>query len=313
MFGTYIAEELLKTGKHVVTALTRKDSESKLAKGLKVVPVDYDNEQTIIDALQGQQFLVITMSVLAPPETHSKLVKAAGKAGIPYVMPNGYGMDIQNKQLIQEMITEQGLYQKLSEIEGTGVSSWITMVCGLWYEYSLTSGPMWLGFDFKEKKILFHDDGHTKITITTWEQCARAIAALVSLKELPEDENDKSPSVSSWSNKPLYVSSFFISQKDMFESWKRVSGDKDEDWKFEYEPSKEGYEKNMALFQQKQDKIALFKAVFTRGFYQNGDGNTEQKAQNRLLGLPKEDLDEHTRVAKDIIERDFSYVRRLGF
>jgi hypothetical protein len=95
----------------------------------------------------------------------------------------------------------------------------------------------------RKRSSPFYDDGNTKINASTWEQCRRAVAALLSLKELTEDENDQNPTVSSWRNKPLYISSFLLSQKDMFERWKRVTGDKDEDWTIDYEPTGERYKR----------------------------------------------------------------------
>ena len=84
--GSYIAGALLKTGRHAVTALSRKDSSNKLPKGVIVAPVDYDDGATIVAALKDQQFLIITMAPTAPRDTHHKLVQAAAKAGVPYVM-----------------------------------------------------------------------------------------------------------------------------------------------------------------------------------------------------------------------------------
>lgn len=247
------------------------------------------------------------MSVAAPPETHSKLVQAAAKASIPYVMPNCYGTDIANDHLSKESLIGDAIRAGCAEIEATGVSSYIALVCSFWYEFSLAMGPEWFGFNFKEKKLTYYDDGNTKINATTWEQCGRAVAALLSLKELPEDENDQGPTVSSWCNKPLYISSFLLCQKDMFESWKRVTGDKDEDWTIDNEPSHERYKRGLERFQT-GDRKGFALAMFSRMFYPNGDGNYEDKhgLANSSLGLPKEDLDERTKVAKEMIDSGYS-------
>ena len=240
--GKHITEELLKTGLHTVTALTRIDSPSKtkIPTGTKVVHIDYSDESSIVAALQGQQFLIITLSVLAPPDQHSKLVHAAAKAGVPYVMPNHYGADIANEQLSKELLTAHKGRAHVAEIESTG-ASWIALACSFWYEFSLVMGPEWYGFDFKSRKATFYDDGTTRINTSTWEQCGRAVAALLSLKELPDDEHDRALTISNWRNKPLYISSFLLSQREMFESWKRVTGDRDEDWTIEYQPTGERY------------------------------------------------------------------------
>ncbi|KAJ9144512.1 putative Oxidoreductase CipA [Pleurostoma richardsiae] len=303
--GKFITEELLKTGKHTITALTRKESKHVIPAGVKVVHIDYNDEATLVAALQGQQFLVITMSVHAPPDQQSKLIQAAAKAGVDYIMPNGYGGDMRCESLMRDSPLGNAILKTTAEIEKTG-KSWISLVCSLWYEYSLACGPEWFGFDFKTKNLTFYDDGNTRINTTTWRQCGRAVAALIGLKELPDDENDKSPTVRTWANQPLYVSSFLISQRDMFESWKRITGDTDADWMIEYQNSEkrraEGLERLKA-----GDRRGLAVASFVRVFYPNGDGNYEGKygLANDALGLPKEDLDEATKLAKKMIDAGY--------
>lgn len=100
--GKYIAEELIKTGKHIVTALTRSGSTNKLPEGVNPITVDYDDETSLAEAMKGQQMLIITLAVTAPAGTQSKLIKAASKAGVSYIMPNVWGSDPLNKQLMED-------------------------------------------------------------------------------------------------------------------------------------------------------------------------------------------------------------------
>jgi hypothetical protein len=199
----------------------------------------------------------------------------------------------------------------LAEIEAGGCA-WTSMVCNMWYEFSLAMGPIWFGFDFANKKLTLYDEGTTKVNLTTWEQCARAVVALLSLKELPEDAHDTSLTVDTWRNKSLVISSFLISQVDMFESWKRVSGDRDADWTVEKEPSQERYQKGLKLMKSAQDPMAgrmgAAMASFVRLFFPNGGGNYESSRglDNERLGLPKEDLDERTAVAKEMVEQQYA-------
>ena len=226
-------------------------------------------------------------------------------------MPNLYSLDDSNHALIKENPLSGFSKSMLDDIEAAGCS-WTSMICSLWYEYSLAMGPVWLGFDCPNKKLTLYDDGTTKINLTTWEQCARAVVAFLSLKVLPEDVNDKSVTVSTWRNKPLVISSFLISQKDMFESWKRVSGDKDSDWTIESESSKERYETGMEAMKSAQDplstRMGAAKASFVRVFFPNGGGDYESSRglDNEKLGLPKEDLDERTAVAKEMVEQGYA-------
>ena len=306
--GQYLAEELLKTGKHTVTAITRAGSTNKLPEGVRVVTVNYDDEDSLVAALKGQQFLAISMSVVAPPDTQEKLVKAAAKAGVPWIMPNGYGTDFTNEKLAQENLTGPAVIPGVKAIEEAGFSSYIVMCCSFWYEYSIAQGPEWYGFDFANKKITLYDDGKTKIPTTTWRQCGRALASLLSLKELPEDESDKSTTVSNWRNKPLYISSFFVSQRDMLDSIQKVSGETDKDWTIKYETSADRWKRGMDLLKN-GDRTGFATAMYSRTFFPNGDADFRSKGlANEALGLPKEDMEEASKRAIELVERGYNYM-----
>ncbi|KAH0526726.1 hypothetical protein TsFJ059_010012 [Trichoderma semiorbis] len=306
--GKHIAEELLKTGKHTVTAITRFGSNSGLPAGVKVVQVDYDDEQTLVDGLQGQQFLFISLAVTAPRDTQTKVIAAAAKAGVSWIMPNSYGGDFANKQLLTDIMTAPGAQASqaaVDTIEKAGMS-WVYMSCSFWYEYSLAMGEPWYGFDIPNKKVTFYDDGKTRINTSTWIQCGRAAAQLLSLKELPDDENDQSPTVSQWRNKTLYISSFLVSQRDMLDSVHRALGTTDSDWQIEYEPTDVRFKRGQEIF--KTGNIVGFgMAMYSRVFYPNGDGNYEAKygLANKVLGLPEEDFDEATKLAVEMTEAGF--------
>lgn len=117
--GKHIAQELVKTGKHIVTALTRSGSINKLAEGVNTVTVDYDDETSLIEAMKGHQILIITLAVRAPAGTQSKLIKAAAKAGVPYIMPNAWGADPLNERLMQDTLFQKpfGEWRNLSAFQ----------------------------------------------------------------------------------------------------------------------------------------------------------------------------------------------------
>lgn len=298
--GSHIVGALLKTGKHTVTAVTRKESSNQLPKGVVVTPVDYNDEATIVAALKGQQFLIITMAPTAPRDTQSKLIQAAAKAGVPYIMPNGYAGDIDNIQLGQDTLLGPAAKATRDEIERLGMQ-WVTVCCGFWYDYSLAGGEARFGFDFNKRSLTIYDDGNTKNTTSTLSQVGRAVAKVLSLKELPEDENDKSLTLSMFLNKGVYIKSFVVSQNDMFESVKRVTGTTDADWTITHEDSKKRYEAGLALV--KSGNMAGFsKLLYARAFYPDEPSEFSAKAQNELLGLPEESLDEATQVGIDLVK-----------
>ncbi|RBR08302.1 hypothetical protein FVER53590_13196 [Fusarium verticillioides] len=298
--GSHITNALLQTGKHTITALTRLGSTSNLPNGTIVAPVDYNDESTLIAALNNQQFLIITMAPNAPKDTHSKIVQAAAKAGVPYIMPNGYAGDIEQVKLGEDTLLGPIAKVNRDEIERLGMK-WITVCCGFWFDYSLAGGESRFGFDFDKKTLTLYDDGNVKNSTSTLAQVGRAVAKILSLKELPEDENDESLTVSSLFNRAVYLNSFVVNQRDLFESVKRVTGTSDADWIVTHESSKKRYEEGM-LQVKRGDMSGFSKLLYARAFFPEDPSDLSAKAQNELLGLPREDLDEATKDGIALVE-----------
>ncbi|KAK3942489.1 NAD(P)-binding protein [Diplogelasinospora grovesii] len=311
--GKPIAAALLATGRHTVTALTRAGSDtSSFPSGLLISTVNYDDPETIVAALKGQQFLVITLSVHSPPDTHRKICDAAAAAGVKYVMPNYWGEDLNNTALNADMIIGETYKANIADVErhaATAGMSWVALVCGTWYEYSLSLGPDFYGFDMHNKTATFYDDGTAKINTTTWAQCGRAVAAFL---DLPEHGEGGKKGVSDWANKGLYVSSFRVSQRDMLDSLNRVMGLADADWKIAKVDAKERhYSAKEAFFAG--DMRGLGRAMYARIFWPNAEFKGAQSADgdyetprggldHKVLGLPEEeeDLDEATKLGVDM-------------
>jgi hypothetical protein len=295
--GSQLVRALLATGKHKVTAVTRPNSTSPIPEGLNVIKAEYTDHAALVSAFKGQQFLIITLSVFAPAGTHANLVKAAGEAGVPYIMPNWYGGDPLNVKLWKEAHLANSAADYKTQIEQAGAKHFF-LACSFWYEFSLAGGPDRYGFDFHEKSLVLFDEGEVKINTTTWPQCGRAVAGLLSLKELPEDEHDKTPTLSQFANGTIYTSSFRINQKEMFESVKRVTGTRDEDWTVTKEPSDQLYQSGVDDM-MKGNLKGFVRQLYTRAFFPGKAGEYEsvRGLHNDVLGLPKEDLDEATKEA----------------
>lgn len=293
-----------------MTALSRKDSGNNLPKGVQVALVDYDDEATIVAALKGQQFFIITMAPTAPQDTHSKLVQAAAKAGVPYVLPNAYGGDIDNIKLGEDTMLGPVAKANRDEIERLGMQ-WITVCCGFWYDYSLAGGETRFGFDFEKRSLTIYDDGTTTNSVSTLAQVGRAVAKVLSLNELPSDENDQSLTVASFLGKGLYLKSFVLSQNDMFESVKRVTNTTDSDWTVTHEASKKRYQDGLAQVQG-GNMAGFGKLLYARAFFPGDTNDMSGKTQNELLGLPVENLDECTKAGIDLVEELQRRVERMA-
>jgi len=296
--GKYFTLALLATGKSV-TAITRVDSKNTLPAGVSVAKVDYGDESSLVDALKGHDALIITLSVFAPPNSQTHLINAAVAAGVPWVMPNFYSSD-QDKKELQEDIKLGLIHEEVQKyIESKAGISWIGLASSFWYEHSLALSWAY-GFDVDKKEVTFYDDGETKINTSTWPLCGLAVAKVFSLPI----HGDEPLTLDHFRNKYVYVSSFFVNQKDIFASLLRVTGTTEVDWKIGYEESKTRFEdgqKELAA----GNRAGFGKLLYARMFYKDGSGDIRAKLHNEVLGLPKENLDEFTKKAIELHESGY--------
>ncbi|KAJ3128650.1 hypothetical protein HK098_003857 [Nowakowskiella sp. JEL0407] len=302
--GKFIVEALLANGKHSITALTRKGSSNKIPESVISKEIDYDDQSSLVSALQGQDALVITMAVLAPPDQSQKLIRAAAEAKVPWIVPNDFGFDGKNTQLVKD--TFVGIPKKADRdlIESLGVSSWLAIACSFWYEYSLSGGEDRYGFDLTNKTLIQFDDGEEKINTITWPQTGRAVANLLGLKIYPDDVNDQSVTLDGYRNQFINVTSFKVSQKDMLASLLRVTGDSIDDWKIRTVNVEEYYRDGLGKLQQ-GDRSSFVRVLYSRLFFKGTDGGFVSEIDNEKLGLPVEDLDEYTRIAVEMNKSGF--------
>lgn len=301
--GSYFTKHLLATGAHTITALTRTGSTTTFPKGVQRVEIDYNDPSTLVAALRGQDFLIITLAAAVAhgggPTAEAQLITAAAEAGVPYVMPNAFGCDPLNAALGADQHLSAPFLAARKQIEELGKSAWIALSSGFWYEWSLVGdGGVRFGCAIPQREMTFFDKGEEKITTSTWDQCGRAVAALLGLRVMREDAGDADkgkPALEDWANNAVYIKSFRVSQKDMFESVKRVTGTTDADWKIKYEDSKKRYQEAVEKM-MKGDFLAFSVQMYTRIFFPTGEGDvTKRGLANAALGLPEEDIDEATK------------------
>ncbi|KAM0344771.1 hypothetical protein ACHAPU_007144 [Fusarium lateritium] len=297
--GSHITAALLQTGKHNITALTREGNTNNFPAGVLTAEVNYNDPASLVAALKDQQFLIITMAPTAPRDTHSKLVRAAAEAGVPYVMPNNFTGDIENVELGNDILLGPVAKEQRDEIESLGMQ-WITVCCGFWYDYSLAGGENRFGFDFGKRTLTLYDDGNTKNSTSTLAQVGRAIAKVLSLPTIPVDESDQTLTLSTFLNKAIYLQSFLVSQNDILASVKRVTGTTNSDWTVTRESTSKRYEDGLA--QVRAGNMAGFsKLLYARAFFPDDPSEHAAKVQNELLGLPEESLDEATKAGIDLV------------
>lgn len=281
--GSNIAGALVQTGKYQVSAITRPDSKNVIPAGLNAIKTEYDHA-SLVAAMKGQDALIITMSVTAPPDNQLKLIDAAAEAKVRYVMPSEWGSDPERMpQVTKDMLIYDGTIAVRQHLKKVNIE-WIGLACSFWYEFSLAGTEIRYGFDFESKTVTLFGDGNTKINTTTWPQVGRAVVAIM-------DDPER------WRNRSVYVNSFYVSQRDMLASIERLSGEK---WTVRNEAVEERYARGIKLLGE-GNMQGFGVAMYTRGFYP--DGALSFETDNQALGLLEEDFDQATNVGIEMSRR----------
>ncbi|KAF2163026.1 hypothetical protein M409DRAFT_26473 [Zasmidium cellare ATCC 36951] len=311
--GSFVIDELIASDLFTVTAIRRPESKSQLPPGIPEVEiVNYSDKSAVVDALRGQDALVITLNFFAAPESQKQLVDAAVEAGVKFIMPNEWAFPGADGKLGKDIGMGLGVVAHREYIESaiTGKdTSWISITCGPWYEFSLVCGfdcssSARFGFDFDAKTVTFFDhDGRSKIHTTTWNQVARGVLALLSLP-IDSGMGHAGPSLSDFKNSSVHIASFLISQHDMFESILRLRGERVNGWTIEREDTQARFDRTSKMVGNEDKMINLEGMVtrmYTRFFWPDGSGTFSDKLANEQLSLPNKDLDDATAYALKLL------------
>lgn len=286
--GKHILDSLLAAG-HKVDVITRTSSNITVPEKVTLHRGDYNDESFLATALKGQDVLIAALSFGAY-EVQTPLFRAAAEAKVPWIVPCEFGAD--PKASLNEHISLMKAKKPYRDlIEELGVSSWIGVVNGLWFDYVMRFGAFGLGIDVKARTAQFFDDGDTKTNFTTLKRVGESLAAVLGW---PEDELAK------LRNDWVYFSSFHITQREIWAAAVRATGTKESDWSVSARPSEQVIKEckeqiangaGMAPAQQLLMALTLGKGI--GGDYQ------EKVVDNEILGLKPESLD---KVVKEVVD-----------
>ncbi|KAH6977304.1 hypothetical protein BKA56DRAFT_633051 [Ilyonectria sp. MPI-CAGE-AT-0026] len=219
----------------------------------------YDNEDFLLSALQDQDILLMQLGRLAM-DTQDVLIRAAVKTGVKYILPTEFGSDIEALQMVKDQPPLWGKAERRKLVEELG---------GLW------------GIDIKARKATLDSGGNTKANTSALQRVGEAVAELLSL---PEEE------LAVYKNKAFYVSSFYITQREMLESVQRVTGTTDKGWIIEdKEIAEVAKESDEEL--RKGNMMAMIPKFYSAHFREGYGGDFNHKVDLDRFGLVKEDID----------------------
>jgi uncharacterized protein YbjT (DUF2867 family) len=279
---------MLETGIHTITVLSRASSDASFPAGVQVKRGNYNDQPFLVSALQGHDVLLLTIGRLGR-DSQIPIIQAAAKAGVRWVVPSEFGPD-PYAPLVKEspIIASKKMYRDLAEELGL---SWISVVCNPYLDWSLENGS-W-GIDIKERKAKLVDGGISKFNTTTVDQAAKGVTALLSL---PDTE------LTRYKNKPIFLSSVYISMREMLDSVIRATGTSESDWDIRTV----SYDDDIKVSREEAAKgnttaiIAEFYDMNTREGL-GGDYQSKALKDMELLRLEQEDLDSVVRKVVQVI------------
>ncbi|KAF5232127.1 hypothetical protein FANTH_13124 [Fusarium anthophilum] len=279
LVGSFVLQELVNSG-FSVTLLSRSEGKADdLPAGVKLIAVDYNSQENLESALQGQDVVVSTISGAAVP-SQKVIIDAAIKAGVKRFIPSDFGgvstdpAAAHLPQNIPFVEIQKYLRSKASEIE------WTIFAVGAFTDFVVNS-PLF--FDWENKSAELWEKGNTRLSTTSIAGAARAIAG--ALKNREETKN-----------RVLYVHEMVITQAQVLELAKKYSPGVE--WKISYvEDSDAELERLIKKFTEESslpNLLAVLKGTALSGKYHS----SYDKVDNNLVGL--------TELTEDVLDGMFA-------
>ncbi|KAG8729329.1 hypothetical protein FRC11_009022, partial [Ceratobasidium sp. 423] len=205
--GKAFAKEFLNQGIDL-RILTRPDSINSAplqefkSKGASLHAISYDDEASIVNALQGVDVLVSTVAGAALVSAQVPLIKAAKAAGVKLFFPSEYGSVFEDTSNPSPVIQAKKTVLKAAQEAGLPYAA---LSNGGFPEYCFIPP---LGYNFADKKVTVWGDGNVKSTWTTVHSVADWVANV--LKTVP---------ISQLENKHLRIQGNVASANEVIKLW----------------------------------------------------------------------------------------------
>ncbi|KAM0543429.1 hypothetical protein ACHAPJ_012292 [Fusarium lateritium] len=284
--GAPALKALVAQGVHTITAVQRTEATSTFPSEVIVKTGNLEDESFLASTFQGQDVVV-----LIPPLSHilsiqEPAVRAAAKAGVPYILPGEYGPDPFAKYLIEENQLLQNKKKIRDLIDELGVSSWISVTVGAFLDANIQAG-FW-SIDTKQKKATIYSGANGKLSTSSVTHTGQATAAVLGL---PEDDLAK------YKNKAVYVPEFRLTQREVLKVVQDATKTTDEDWNIDVVDIKDAFADCEAKIQQ-GDVLAGYFKFFLTHYQDDGGAEFEHKVvaseveKLHALGLHKQSLED---------------------
>lgn len=273
-----LLDALLKESSFKVTVLSRQDSKSTFPSGVQVIYADYDSQDSLSEAFEGQD-VVISLVASSVLKSQTKLIDAAIAAGVQRFIPSEFGSDTvdpRNRAIVNLSNDKYEVTKYLKSNEGK--ISWTSIITGPFFDWCLRVG--FHGIDFQNKTATLYDNGTARFSATNLHTVALAV-----IKSLEKPDLTK--------NQYVYIAGFQTTQKELLAIAEKITGEK---WTVKDVPAQELIESGNAKIQQ-GDYSGILSLLISATFGKDEVGYFEPaKVWNEKLGLPKDDLESAIRA-----------------
>lgn len=286
MLGAEVLKALQSETSFILSILTRKSSESIYLPQIKVHKISDDYPlPELTEAFTGQDAIISTLPGQLST-IHIRLIDAAVEAGVKRFIPSEFGNN--TCAAASDFVPLYGIKAKVIEClrtrESTGLT-WTAIHTGQFFDWGLETG--WLHYDLKKQKSIILDSGNKAWSTST---LGTASAAIVKVLLKPEETK----------NRPVFVASFTLSQRQLLGALEKVGGRK---WEVETISSGEALKKVEGFDGMGEEKEALkLRMLLVLGSEEVDRGADFEKdgvLDNEMLGLPAENL---TKVVERVLD-----------
>lgn len=137
--GKPVLDALLGVNSNInITVITRQESTVTFPSAVTVKKGDYTSSAFLSSALQGIDILVLILGISALGDEQDRLIEAAAKAGVKYVLPTEFGSDTADERMLRAVPLLQHKKAVQARIADLGMKC-ISVITNPWFDFVCAS------------------------------------------------------------------------------------------------------------------------------------------------------------------------------
>ncbi|TDZ30591.1 Bifunctional pinoresinol-lariciresinol reductase 2 [Colletotrichum spinosum] len=273
--GSEIVTALTNAGL-TVTAIRRSESTTLPPLGMNSIKLNLNDKRALTEALKGQDVVISAAPDPIVFENQKPWIDAAIAAGVKRIFPSEFSTNLESPLAEGLPIVTDKVKTRRYIIEKTaktgGKTTWTSINNGPFFEMVLGFGG--LGPDFRTKTANYHNGGDNLCGASRMTDIAETIAKIL------KDENGLYKEAE---NKPVYIHSAEVSEKQLTAMAEKVTGQKFEVQEFDVEQQ---FEEAKTKWEQGDGSVTL--TFYRQMMYGKGYGGSERFQElswNEKVGL----------------------------